>query len=214
MNPTIIASYPRSGSTWLRFILCNLLYPDIQHDFDSVNKHIPAIDNADDMKIAIEQPTFYKTHSLRHGQNIIHLHRHVGDVLISEYWYKQKFHADGMTLFEYLIVTDYGKNWRDSIDFYFPCAKSISYDQLEDCMRLKYLIGSYTIEEISAAIEKSSFSKMQKAEEKGFGIYPTGSPEIKFIRKGTTGQWRELDAQTQNRIIEKNYTQLKALGYL
>lgn len=41
----IIASYPRSGSTYLRFILCNLYYPETTHTFETVNRLIPTIES-------------------------------------------------------------------------------------------------------------------------------------------------------------------------
>lgn len=223
----LIASYPRSGSTYLRFIIANLFYPlpDVEvdgemvkqeHDFHTVNQHIPAIDDVNNLKDCIDEPMFYKTHSLRFGQNIIHLHRHVGDVLISEYWYKQKFHKDDKTLYEFLIENNYGQNWRDSIKHYFPCGHQLSFDNISSGLVLWALpyFASKQPNEIQDAIDKSSFQKMQDAEEKGFGIYPTGDEEIKFCRKGTSNQWKELDEQTQNRLIEKNYSELKVLGYL
>lgn len=213
----IIASYPRSGSTYLRFVIANLLRPDIEHDFDSVNKTIPAIDDKANMKDSIERPIFYKSHSLRNCQNIIYLHRHVGDVLISEYWYKQKFHKEDITLYEWIIHNDYGINWRASVNHYYPTDIHISYDELSSPViiydRLPK-IGDKTESDWQVAIGKSTFNRMQDAEQKGFGIYPKGDEQIKFIRKGTSGQWKELDQQTQDRIVDKNYSELKILGYL
>jgi len=212
----LIASYPRSGSTYLRFIIANLFQPEVEHDFNTVNQFVPAIDDVNNLKDCVDVPLFYKTHSLRYGQNIIYLHRHVGDVLISEYWYKQKFSKEDKTLMEYIIENKYGDNWRASVNHYFPCRYQLKFDDIGDYGRLSFLpyFNEKSIPEIQAAIEKSSFQKMSEAEEKGFGIYPTGDTEIKFCRKGTSNQWKELDEQTQERIIEKNYSELKVLGYL
>lgn len=215
MNPYLIASYPRSGSTYLRFIIANLFYPQ-EHNFDTVNRFVPAIDDVNNIRESESDPLFYKTHALRNGQNIIHLHRHVGDVLISEYWYKQKFHKEDKTLYEWLFENDYGRNWRASINHYFPCKFDISYDELSDAnvlVKLPFIAGK-SIDDIQAAIDASSFEKMQESETQGFGIYPSGDEEIKFIRKGLSGQWHDLDEQTQKRIIDKNYKELKILGYL
>lgn len=212
----LIASYPRSGSSYLRFILCNIFYPHIEHDFDTVNKHIPAIDDVNNLKDCIGDTVFYKTHSFRSGQNIIYLHRHVGDVLISEYWYKQKFHKEDKTMHEWLIENKYGEFWRASVQHYFPCRYQLAYKDINNSVELGKLpyVSEKSQEDIQWAIHKSSLDKMRQAEEKGFGIYPTGDTEIKFCRKGTSDQWRELDEQTQKRIIDRNYSELKMLNYL
>lgn len=212
----LIASYPRSGSTWLRFILCNLLYPNIEHDFDSVNKYIPTYESEADMKIkALDKPEYYKTHSLSAAQNIIFLHRHVGDVLISEYYYKRKFHNDPRIFEEFVIGCDYGQEWRQNINHYFPCNKMISFDRLDNEFSLMEIIGTnYSEGQIKDAIRKSNFETMQKIEDKGFGIYPKGDENIKFVRNGKSGQWLNLSEGLQQRIIEKNYIQLKALNYI
>lgn len=213
--PELLASYPRSGSTWLRFILCNLLYPDMEHDFDSVNKHIPTYESWGEMKGGIQTVEYYKTHSLSFAQRVIFLHRHIGDVLISEYHYKRKFHADPRIFEEFVIACDYGQEWRQHINHYFPCNKMISFEDLDSAYLLKNKLGlTHTEEQITAAIEKSSFAIMQKAEDKGFGIYESGDVNIKFIRNGKSGQWKELSEGLQHRIVEKNYIQLKALGYI
>ena len=212
----LIASYPRSGSTYLRFIISNMIHPDQIHNFDSMNRIVPAIDDVNNIKESNDNPLFYKTHSLRHGQNIIYLHRHVGDVLISEYWYKQKFHKDDVTMHEWLIQNKYGEFWRQSVNHYFPCKYQLSFKDINNSVELGKLpyFSKRSQDEIIEAISKSEFQKMQEVESEGFGIYPKGDEGIKFIRKGTSDQWKELDEQTQARIIERNYTELKILGYL
>ena len=217
-NPYIIASYPRSGSTWLRFILCNLLHPEHIHDFDSVNRLIPQIEDPEGMARALPSCRFYKTHQRRHAQRIVFLHRHVGDVLISEWWYKQKFHADTRTFEEFLVATDYGQGWRDDVDFYFPCDYTIGYRDLGfphrilDCVPL---LSGYSDGDIEEAARKSNFDQLQRIEaDSGFGEYPIGDVRIRFIRKGTSDQWKKLPVEQQETILQKNHTQLLLLRYL
>jgi hypothetical protein len=54
--PCLIASYPRSGSTWVRFILSNLLHPEESHDFDSVNQIIPDIGDPQGLAASRKDP--------------------------------------------------------------------------------------------------------------------------------------------------------------
>ncbi len=217
--PLIIASYPRSGSTWLRFILSNLFYPDVEHDFDSVNKHIPPIDYAPGLLEGIREPMFFKTHGLTSATNVIYIHRHVGDVLISEFHYKRKMHADKRGLNEFLQECDFGQEWRAHVDHYFPAILNVSYREIDRP-------GTYVpfvtdedeatedrLDDVSDAIDKSCFLRMRALESRGFGSYATGDPNIPFCRAGTSGQWETLDPDVRNSILTKNATQLKMLGY-
>src|SRR3990167_2785931 len=213
--PLLIASYPRSGSTWLRFILCNLLYPEISHDFASVDRHIPYLDHLPMMKDSIPNPRFYKTHQLHQGQRVVFIHRHVGDVLISEYHYKRKYSGEGRCLLEYLIADGWGTNWRAHVNHYFPCERSLRFGEIGDPSCLHRVFPGISEEDFRLAISKSTFDTLQKIEsEKGTGLYPGGGNlDIRFIRNGRSGQWREMDKMVQDYLIEQNFCQLKKLGY-
>ena len=213
--PIVIAAYPRSGSTWFRFVLCNLFHPEVEHDFDSVNKHIPPIDHAPGLMEGISKPLFYKTHGKTTATNVIFLHRHVGDVLESEWWYKRKMYGDGRSLKGYLEDTNYGEEWRGYVDFYFPAQQNIRYEELGYPVTYYPLANDlwWVQANIEKAIEKSGFKQMQGLEKKGFGSYPRGDLQIKFCRVGTSGQWKAWPAAMQEELIEKNAVQLKKLGY-
>ncbi len=212
----IIASYPRSGSTWIRFILFNLIYPNLEASFENVNRYIPSIDT--DAWVNNDHSKFYKTHRILPVDNIIFLHRHIGDVLISEYWYKKKFHFDERSFGEYLIACDYGKEWRTHVSFYITNHKYLlSYEDMHDAKNIVSLIKAinlpYNKNEIYRAIQKSDFEKMQQAELVGLGGYDAGDTSIKFVREGTCGQYLDLPKEIIEKILEKNNLQLKLLGY-
>lgn len=209
--PYIIASYPRSGSTWFRFVLCHLFYGG-RHDFDSVNKIIPPIDHLPGLMAGVSRPMFYKTHGLSTAVNVIYLYRHVGDVLESEWWYKKKMYQEERSLERYIIDTDFGKEWRVHVDHYYPALMNFSYEDLGETRT--YLVFGKGPRSIDWALEKSSFENMQKAEEKGLGGYPTGDPSIKFCRFGNSGCWERWEPDLKKTLIEKNQGQLKKLGYL
>jgi estrone sulfotransferase len=213
--PIIIASYPRSGSTWMRFILSNLFHPEVDHTFDSVNKHIPPIDYAPGLLEGIKEPFFFKTHGLTTAANVIYLYRHVGDVLISEFHYKRKMHADKRGLNEFLQECDFGREWRAHVDHYFPAILNIPYQEIGEEETYESLtIGiPYAYQATRTAIQKSSFLNMRTLEKKGFGSYPSGDPNIHFCREGTSHQWETLDPDVRKEILGKNATQLKMLGY-
>jgi estrone sulfotransferase len=211
-HPIIIASYPRSGSTWLRFVLCNLFHNDQEHDYNSVNQHIPPIDHDPGLLAGIDHPHFYKTHSYQYSTNILFLHRHVGDVLESEWWYKRKMWDEKRPLDQYLHDVDYGEEWRSYANFYYPALLNVRYGDLGDPDTYRRF-ATFSTTAILEAIRKSTFDKMQAAEEGGFGIYPSGDLKIKFCREGKSGQWKRWPAPWQQTLLEKNQIQLKKLGY-
>lgn len=198
----------------MRFILCNLFYPQIEHTFDSVNRHIPPIDHPPGLLAGIDKPLFYKTHGMTHATNIIFLHRHVGGALESEYWYKKKF-GENVTLEKFLTNCDFGAGWRDMVDFYFPARVNIPYECMGDVET--YLPFTQELRRqtmILQAIRKSAFDRMQAIEaESGLGDYPDGDKNIKFCRKGVVGQWKEWPTELKSILLEKNAVQLKKLGY-
>lgn len=187
-KPLVISSYPRSGSTYLRFILANLFYPDMKHTFDTVNKLIPSIDGESEPVDVL----FCKTHRVIPGKTSIYIYRHVGDVLISEWYYKQKFHDDKRGLGKFLKDCDYGVQWRENVDAHMDFENKIEFSEIGNHGRIGDIldkIGFYFpvgySKNIKKAIEKSSFDKMQEVEKLGFGEYPTGNPDIKFVREGS-----------------------------
>lgn len=222
-QPYLIASYPKSGNTWLKFILANYFYPDIEHDFASVNYHIPELGlDTIHLKEGIKSPKFYKTHYHHNGSNIIYLHRHVGDCLISHWWYNKQFHQDKRPIYEWIIELDYGVQWRDHVNFYFPQRIALSYEGLKNDTSgsveflLREIGENVDYLRIKEAIDKSSFENMQKAEAKGYGLYESAiiDHNIKFVRKGQINQWSELDKDVQDKILDKNYRELRILGYV
>jgi hypothetical protein len=41
-DDTFLVSYPKSGNTWVRFLLANLLYPNQAVGFANINRLLPA----------------------------------------------------------------------------------------------------------------------------------------------------------------------------
>lgn len=215
-SPRLIASYPRSGNTWLRFILSNLFRPEVEHDFRTTNEFIPYV--GDELSDEPQYTNlFLKTHALRNPENAIFLHRHVGDVLISEYWYKKKFYKETLesTLLEFLIACDFGANWRLHVDHYLSAPDHIGFHQLSNPAAIQKLCPQFSLEEIGIALKKSEFWKLRKIEVvNGLGDEPVGDTSIRFFRIGKGGQWFGLGAETQELLLQKNEFQLMPLGYL
>lgn len=202
---TVIASYPRSGSTYLRYLISYALYPDIDHDMESVNRHVPTIENTWEIMNSIPNPKFYKTHDLRQGQNIVLLHRHVGDCLISEYHYQKHYYGITKKLSEFIIDVDFGANWRKHIDHYCLCKMFSFEDLIRHPTITIYSIGRLGGVRLGCSledtVERVNFDNLKKS-------------DPNFFRSGKTGQWKRLDQEIKTELLIKNMRQLKLLGYV
>ncbi len=69
-------------------------------------------------------------------------------------------------------------------------------------------------EEIKKALDKCTFDKLQKQEEKK-GFSEKNPASTNFFRKGKSGSWRDQLTQEQaDKILTDHYTMMKELGYL
>lgn len=232
--PLILASYPRSGSTFLRWLLTACDYePKQKLSYAYVNSRFPTIESESEMKTA-QNVLGYKTHQQRTGDNIVHLVRHVGDVLISEYHFMRKFGTYKKSLPEFLVEMEYGKNWRNFVEHYFGY-RYISYENINTYYKLGSLFEFLnfqfpeqaallsnkfnlykpkTYKEVEAYLEfVTSVEAMRKAEKKGFGELGNPNKHINFVREARSGQWTELPQPLQDKILAYNERHLKLYGY-
>ena len=204
----LISSYPRSGSARLRMIICHLLYPG-KHDFTTMSKFVPSIDNPQTRKDG-QGSRFMVTHSRINCD--IYLYRHVGDCLVSEYWFKQKFYPSKDSLERYIHKSNFGEEWRKSVEAGREADIKISFDELGSAVMLKNKLGiDRSLEEYENAVKATEFSRMQSIEdEKGFYYLPKGDEDIKYMRAGHGGQWRGLECAKD--LLKKNDGELHYLG--
>lgn len=92
-DDVFLVSYPRSGNTWTRFLLGNLLYPDAPVTFSNIESRIPEIYfNRDRVLRALPRPRMLKSHECfqPHYPHVIYVVRDPRDVAISFYHHNVK----------------------------------------------------------------------------------------------------------------------------
>jgi hypothetical protein len=98
-DDTFIVSYPKSGNTWARFLIGNLLYPG-EVDFSNINQRVPDPDDLSKRFLKrLPRPRILKSHQPfdpRYGR-VICIVRDPRDVALSEYHFeiKQMFIEEG-----------------------------------------------------------------------------------------------------------------------
>src|SRR5207237_6974646 len=92
-DDVFIVSYPKSGNTWTRFLIANLLHPEIQTDFGNINELIPDPEALSKRKMdAMPRPRVIKSHQYFDPRypNVIYIVRDPRDVAVSQYHFHRK----------------------------------------------------------------------------------------------------------------------------
>jgi len=88
-----LVSYPKSGNTWTRFLISNLVYPEQPANFGNINELIPDPEGLSKRHLArLPRPRVIKSHQYFHPryERILYVVRDPRDVAISEYHFHRK----------------------------------------------------------------------------------------------------------------------------
>jgi len=95
-DDTFIASYPRSGNTWTRFLIANLVHPEPPVTFANLETIIPDASALSSRQFKrVPRPRLIKTHEYFEPRyrKVIYLVRDPRDVVLSLYSFRRKYRA-------------------------------------------------------------------------------------------------------------------------
>jgi hypothetical protein len=235
-----IASYPRSGSTWLRFLLLALLTRDTA-GFESVNRLIPDVGRHRGVPgLVPADGRLIKTHEAYRPvyQKAVYIVRDVRDVVLSEFDYENALERISEDFETFLMlsltssVNGYGcwqthvLSWLDSPLGLSEGLLVIKFEDLrarteEVLANVASFLGvAADRAAIRSAIANNSVQRMREKEDqvKVFSSHSPGKTNgdgTRFIRKGSIGGWRARLSQDQVNLIEQHSgAGLARLGYL
>lgn len=231
-DDVLILSFPRSGNTWVRFLLANLVEHESAEpiNFHTVHKVIPDLEVAEQQELVTNtlSPRFFKSHILRKDWNFkkaIYVVRDGRDAMVSYYHYLTQLGRFDGDFLRFLALQDlHPCFWHEHVESWLQWQDShegllIRYEDLiSNCSReldtMAQFAGlSCNEDALKSAVSNSTFIAMKKAEqEKG---RPLGSSSLQFVRKGELGNWRSLFEKGHIELFKKQANKiLLKLGYI
>lgn len=229
----LLSSYPRSGSTWIRFFLCNLIslkeWSGKKIDFAILNRTMIAFGRSNllDSWSYSNIPRIVKTHrsyTRFFGDTIsIGLVRDPRDVMVSCFhFYKHRGgHFEG-TFSDFIRTKGYGlpswfehyRSWKDRWNI-VVMYEDLRRDSFSEFSRiLEFIHSTFPPEIIREAMKRSNINEVRRIEESENSVFIAN--EAKFARSGEVGQWRSYfnseDEDYFEKLRAKYKLQLSSLG--
>src|ERR1700691_5827598 len=183
-DDTFLTSYPRSGNTWTRFLLGNLVHPNEPITFLNVERLVPDMyKSADWVLRRLPRPRVLKSHECFDARyrRVIYIVRDPRDVAISNYHWEMKLRSrrEGCTSEEFVPLWMNGKfcrrigSWADHVNsglatrqghdtFLLMRYEDLQANQQRELARVAEFMGlKPDPERINQAIERSSAASMR-----------------------------------------------------
>jgi hypothetical protein len=240
-DDTFLVSYPRSGNTWTRFLIANLLFPNQPVSFANIERLIPDAEaNSSRYMKRLPSPRLIKSHEYfdHRYRRVIYIVRDPRDVAISYYNFQRKYRhiADDYPLVRYVGDFVHGRlnsaswgTWNENVGSW------LVRDGASDFLLLRYedmianperelaKIASFfrvelTPQRLAAAIERSSARQMRELERTEGAEWVTTKDkreDIPFVGTATSGAWKTKLPDESVAEIESAWGPLMVrVGYL
>jgi Sulfotransferase domain len=234
----ILASYPRSGTTWMRFLLSEAL-SGRSSEFKAIRRIVPYVgQHRKAMPILPGGGKLMYSHDLFSKdatERAIYVVRDARDVVLSEFKWQQRIGVYEGDLDPFIrdFISGRGNpfgSWGEHVDSWVQQdridAGLLKVVKFEDLKRdangvlrsvLGFLDVSLSDAEIQSAVESNSVEMMRQKEDRA----PEGSfkkrvvkRNVRFVNQGSTGEWQKNLNASQERLLEESFgPQLQRLGY-
>lgn len=241
-DDSFLVSYPKSGNTWMRFLLGNLLYPNDEPvsflDIDNKVPQLPRVSTEDFARLP--PPRTLKSHNLfdpRYGR-VIYMVRHPKSVAVSYYHHLIRIRAihHGTLFCDYMdgfikgIYNSEFGNWAENVlgwlrgkgndrDFLLIKYEDLKSDTLGELERVAYFLGlEVETSSLERAIRVGAFEQMRKMEvsqKRKAELFRKNRRNTFFVRTGKTDEWRDYFDEQCDRLVQDNFKEAMApLGYV
>ena len=237
-DDTFIASYPRSGNTWTRFLIANLMYPGQPVTFANIETFIPdAMSLSSRQLMRVPRPRLIKTHEYYEPRyrKVVYLVRDPRDVVLSLYNFRRKYRTveDSYPIERYVaerfLPGDMDVSWGEHVGswlgtrmnqpgFLLVRYEDLLQDPLRELGRLASFLGvGGSAETLSQAIERSSANRLRQLESVEHEAWVTTKgmrADVPFIAEAIAGAWKQKLPEPSVALIESSWGHLmNHLGY-
>lgn len=239
-DDTFLVSFPRSGNTWTRFLVCNLMSPDNPVNFAQLEKRIPEIYYVPDRKLrAFPRPRVIKSHECfdPRYKKIIYIVRDPRDVLVSYYEFqlKRRVIGDDCSLEEFLprfmesAIEPKTGSWRDHVlswtatrdgqkNFLLLRYEEMLANTQTEATKIASFLGLRSDpESIRRAVDLSSADRMRKLEKEESGQWSATRKTRRdkpFVRNAAAGGWKSILSEQCVAKIEAAWGDvMRSVGY-
>jgi hypothetical protein len=238
-----IVSYPKSGNTWTRFLIGNLIYQDEPITFANVETRLPSLYIHSDRKLK-KLPRILKSHDCfdPRYQTVVYIVRDPRDVLVSAYHYGVKLRIfpetykieefvpsmlDG-TFRSGLLVNPRFGSWYDNVASWLAMQHNrkfllLTYEHmLENPERELAKVAAFlgldaSPERLARAVRLSTADRMRELEARqgdDWLLTKNTRRDMAFVRKASSGNWKsELPPQAVTDVEKAWGSLMHTLGY-
>jgi hypothetical protein len=240
-DDTFIISYPRSGNTWTRFLIANLMHPQEPVTFANIERLIPDAEAQSSRYMRrTPSPRMIKNHSYFDPRypRVIYIVRDPRDVALSYYDFSRKYRQieDSYPLERYiedfttghLLSAGWG-TWGENVASWVyargarPGFLLLRYEDMkartdQELMRITEFLGIQASPELlRTAIERSSAQRMREMEKtqgKDWVTTKDKRSDIPFVRAASVGGWKtNLQIESVAKIEARWGNIMAQLGY-
>jgi hypothetical protein len=240
-DDAFIVSYPRSGNTWTRFLIANLLHPEEAATFANIERLVPDSEAQSSRYLRkIPRPRVIKSHQYFDPRfpRVIYIVRDPRDVALSYYDFQRKYRQidDQYPLTQYvsdfvagrLISKGWG-TWGENVGSWLaarggrPGFLVMRYEDMianteRELARVAEFFGiTATQEKLASASELSSAKRMRELEKtqgKDWVSTKDKRSDIPFVRTAVSGGWEKNLPESSVAEIESAWGPLmRSLNY-
>jgi Sulfotransferase domain len=238
-DDVFIISYPKSGNTWIRFLVANLAYPEKHPDFSNINELIPDPEALSKRHLErMPRPRLIKSHQYFDPRypRVIYVVRDPRDVAVSQYHFHRKRRLIGddypiaqfVTRFVAGETSPYG-SWGENVASWLVTrhkAKTFLLLRYEDMIAdtggalagvAAFLGVPGDPERVALAVAQSSANKMRELEKAQTDLWSSTKEtrrDVPFVRSARAGGWKsDLPALSVTELERAWGPLMKWLGY-
>lgn len=213
-DDTYIVSFPKSGNTWTRFLIANLLHPEEPANFANIDRLVPESESLTKNQLArLPRPRIMKSHEYFDARfrKVIYIVRDPRDVVVSQFHFfrKRRRIADDSSIEQFVSrfvageTCDYG-SWGTNVGSWLVARQKshnfllLRYEDMTERTRTELtrvadFLGIDALpERIAEAVDRSSADQMRKLENINASAIVTKNSrqDVPFVRAAKSGGWK------------------------